>query len=504
MVGKASAAFKDEYHHNNDTTHSANSKPSLQSVQSFSSAVSSSEVVSDVSSDSTNSMKVNEVDVKSLPVWPAAASTFLVMSALSLAMPLYGFVLLHDPHLHDMDEAVTYSIAQRNVAIAAGMNAFFELLSAGVLGVLCDRIGRRPIAIMTQLGQVIDYTVAAFCADPKNARFREYIFSEPAIAIIAARSVAGILGNFKVPLSAYVADISTAESAAMNYGKVAIATGLGLITGPVISIIVLKWSQNHLRPPLLMAALLSLLNMALMYWKWPLTKASDDEAVSWADANPYLLVKNTVMRTLRLKLFGVMNFLDAFALHIIFSTLSVFTKAQFNWNPILLAVFFLCFGILTPLQMTFVMKPLLKLKGEAFVLKVGYGATTFAYLCLFGFGLTHIGNLMFVFVIFFTLGLISNPTQTSLAIQELPPSELGRLSGGLSLLETLGKAAAPLIGSAILSKSLTGPLPSLVYLVSALTMLPAFGLAFCIRSKKAEDVSEADFGDKSAEVSEQP
>merc|ERR1712061_569884 len=115
-------------------------------------------------------------------------------------------------------------------------------------------------------------------------------------------------------------------------------------------------------------------------------------------------------------------------------------------------------------------------------LRLGYVATCLAFLSMFLFGLVRARGAFYATSLVVALGMISNPVQLSMSLRELPEEEYGRLSGGISILETLGKVMAPFVGGAVLNHSIGGPLPSLVYLVAAVVIIPGVVMAFRVQS----------------------
>merc|ERR1712039_784060 len=98
-----------------------------------------------------------------------------------------------------------------------------------------------------------------------------------------------------------------------------------------------------------------------------------------------------------------------------------------------------------PFQMGILMPWLVKTYGEGSVLRLGYIGTCSAYLAFFLVGSTTQGRLFYLCLFLFTGGYISVPMQQSMANRLVSRSELGRLSGAMSALETLGKMTAPLL-----------------------------------------------------------
>lgn len=91
--------------------------------------------------------------------------------------------------------------------------AFIQFLFAPVLGNLSDKYGRRPVLLLSLLGFGIDYLFLSFA---------------PSIGwLFVGRIIAGITGASFTTASAYIADISTNENRAQNFGMIGAAFGLG-------------------------------------------------------------------------------------------------------------------------------------------------------------------------------------------------------------------------------------------------------------------------------------
>jgi len=308
-------------------------------------------------------------------------------------------------------------------------------------------------------------------------------------SVVAARCVAGVCGNFRVPAMSCMADLSTPETASRNFGLLGAVVGIALIMGPLIAMLLLR--LEHLRLVFLASATLNIVNILIISSCWP--PAIQRPWTSWREADPVYLVRSTVGRTPTLKIYGVMNFLDAFASSMFFGTMALFTKYRFGWTKSNIAPFFLCFGLLVPLQLGVVLPLLLKLFGEPVVLKLGYGLSCLAFFLFFLTGLTERPELFMAVLFPFTHGFISNPTQTVMANREVEEWELGRLSGAYSILETSGKTIAPLTAALLLSNTLESALPSFVYLAAATVLFPGVVLSFRIasvlqREKETDDV----------------
>jgi len=95
-----------------------------------------------------------------------------------------------------------------------------QFCCAPVVGGLSDKLGRRPVLLAALLGLGLDYVFLSFA---------------PTLAwVFVGRVIAGITGASFTTATAYIADISTPEKRAQNFGLVGAAFGMGFIIGPAV------------------------------------------------------------------------------------------------------------------------------------------------------------------------------------------------------------------------------------------------------------------------------
>src|SRR6202012_1558019 len=108
------------------------------------------------------------------------------------------------------------------IASFSAMQFFF----APAWGRLSDRIGRRPVMLISNLGAAGSYALFAV-ASRIAGRMGLWL-------ILASRMFAGICGANLSVASAYIADISPPEKRSASMGLIGMAFGLGFIFGPAI------------------------------------------------------------------------------------------------------------------------------------------------------------------------------------------------------------------------------------------------------------------------------
>lgn len=113
------------------------------------------------------------------------------------------------------------------VGVIAGSYALMNFLFSPIWGNLSDRIGRKPVILVSLFITACSYLLFAF--------------SKTLTLLLISRIIAGIgSANFGAA-QAYITDITKPEERAKAFGYVGAAFGLGFIIGPVIGGIILKF-----------------------------------------------------------------------------------------------------------------------------------------------------------------------------------------------------------------------------------------------------------------------
>jgi DHA1 family tetracycline resistance protein-like MFS transporter len=340
--------------------------------------------------------------------------------------------------------------------------AFMQFLFAPILGNLSDKYGRRPVLLFSLFGFGIDYIFLSFA---------------PSIWwLFVGRIIAGITGASFTTASAYIADISTPENRAQNFGMIGAAFGLGFILGPMIGGLLGEFGA---RIPFFVAAGLALTNWLYGYFVLPESLSKENRrGFEWRRANPL----GSLMQLKKYPGVGelvISLVLIYIAAHAVQSNWSFFNIEKFQWTPKMIGISLGLVGLLVGgVQggLVRVINP--KIGNEK---SVYFGLGLYA-LGLLLFAFASESWMMFVFLIPYCLGGICGPALQAIISGHVPPNEQGELQGALTSLMSVTSIVGPLLMTGSFSY-FTGPnkpfyFPGISFLIGAVLMLIAAILAY--------------------------
>ncbi len=298
-----------------------------------------------------------------------------------------------------------------------------QFVFAPLIGNLSDKYGRRPILLVSLFGFGLDYVLMSW------APSIEWLF--------AGRIIAGITGASFTTASAYIADISTDENRAQNFGMIGAAFGLGFILGPVIGGLLGSFGP---RVPFIAAAGLCFLNWLWGYFILP--ESLDKEhrrSMDWKRANP-------VGSLLHLRKYPDLGYLLVamtlvyLASHAVQSNWAFYTIERFSWSEGMIGVSLGIVGLLVgSVQggLTRVINPRL---GNARSILIGMILYAVGMLL---FGLATAGWMMLIFLIPYCLGGIASPALQATITSKVNVREQGELQGALTSLMSATSVVGP-------------------------------------------------------------
>ena len=301
--------------------------------------------------------------------------------------------------------------------------AITQFIFSPIIGNLSDKFGRRPIILVSLFAFGLDYILLALA---------------PTITwLFIGRIIAGISGASITTASAYIADVSTPENRAKNFGMIGAAFGLGFIIGPVIGGLL---GQYGSRVPFYAAAVLCMLNFLYGYFILPESLSKDNRReFSLKRANPIGAFLN-LKRYPQLIGLVISIFLLYTAAHAVHSNWSYYTIYKFNWDEKMIGISLGAIGLLVGLVQGVLIRWVNPKLGNEKSIYVGMALYTFGMIL---FALATESWMLFVFLIPYCLGGIAGPAMQSVISGQVPANEQGEIQGTLSSLMSASAIVGP-------------------------------------------------------------
>jgi DHA1 family tetracycline resistance protein-like MFS transporter len=301
--------------------------------------------------------------------------------------------------------------------------AITQFVCAPLIGNLSDKYGRRPIILISLFAFALDYLLLAF--------------SPTIVWLFVGRIIAGLTGASITTASAYIADVSTPENRAKNFGMIGAAFGLGFIIGPVLGGLL---GQYGSRVPFYAAAVLCLLNFLYGYFILPESLSKENRrAFEWKRANPIGALLNLKKYPSLIGLILAI-FLLYVGSHAVHSNWSFFTMYRFGWDEKMVGISLGVVGLLVGLVQGGLVRFTSPRLGNQKSIYLGLSLYTIGML-LFAFATQS--WMMFAFLVPYCLGGIAGPALQSEVSGKVPANEQGEIQGTLASLMSASAIIGP-------------------------------------------------------------
>jgi len=408
---------------------------------------------------------------------PALATVFLVVMIDLLG---FGIVLPLLPFY-----AQEFAASAVMIGLLYSVYSFMQLIFSPIWGSWSDRIGRRPIMLLSTFGAVIAYII--------------FGFAESLGVLFFSRIVAGTMGGNISTAQAYIADVTDAENRARGMGLIGAAFGIGFVIGPATATALIhpafhefvasagftqfsEWmGNNRFALPGFFAAFLSFCSFLMVLFLLPETVDTTKEHTgsfrrpSVFTPQFWRLLSDQKNKTARGFLIPLIIgfFLLSFGESSLYSSFPLFAEGQLNMTAEEVGIQFFYIGIIAVVVQGFLIKPLTTLFSEEKLFMTGN------ILMVIGLGLIPLAQNMLTLALF--LGLmalgksLNTPTITSLISKEAGDDNVGAIMGASQGLSGLGRMIGPTWGGALFAVYFGLPFGATALIV-ATTIWIAFGL----------------------------
>ena len=344
------------------------------------------------------------------------------------------------------------------VGLLVSTYALCQLIGGPLLGRISDRIGRRPMLLLSQAGTLAGFLILAYA----NSLW----------VLFLARVIDGLTaGNLSIA-QAYISDVTKPEERAKSFALIGIAFGLGFLIGPGVSGYL---SQFSYQLPILVAAALSLTSILATYFLLPsVTPHQDPNApagkLTLFDWRAYVaFFRRPELAPL---LWQFTAFAFAFSAYV--SGFALFAERRFQWEgqpfgPKQVGYVYAYLGFLGIILQGGLIGRMVKKFGEAKIVKAGFLTAAIGFAAL---GFTYnIPWLLAVSALASAGTGVLRPAITSLITQRASRSEQGVVLGLNQSLNSLCGIAAPFLAGLLIDQ---GWLAAWALMAAAVSLIGLF------------------------------
>ncbi len=369
------------------------------------------------------------------PLLPIFLTVFVDVLGLTLMLPLLPFYTEH------------FGGTPFTVGLLIASYGFCQLISGPILGRLSDRVGRKPVLIVSQMGTFIGFLTIGFA----NTLWMLFL----------GRILDGLTAGNLTIAQAYISDVTRPENRTRAFALIGIAFGSGFLIGPAIAGILAH--RFGYATPAFAAAGLSLLSIVLtatLLPKKPLRPEDDGvpaataQAVTGASGAPRPAPDLKGSRTEAFGKFFALplprrRLLEFFAFTLSFSTLigglALFLNRRFGFNVENVGWVYAFSGLIGGFIQGGIIGRLVKRYGEAKLSLAGFVTMAIGYCFL---GLAFQIPVLLVLVAISGFGVaVTRPALTTLLTKSVGRDEQGAVLGVSQSLSSIAQiVGAPVAG----------------------------------------------------------
>lgn len=332
------------------------------------------------------------------------------------------------------------------VGLLVSTYAACQLVAGPVLGQISDRMGRRPLLLVSQMGTFAGFLVLAY--------------AQSLWMVFLARIIDGLTAGNLSLAQAYISDVTRPEERAKSFGVIGVAFGIGFLIGPAISGFLSQYSYQY---PIFAAAALSAMSIMATYFLLPSAPVIPESAegaalpagrrlrvLDWGNYVRYF--RRPVLAELLWQFWAF-----AFAFAIFMSGFALFAERRYTWGghpfgPKEVGYVFAYVGFLGIILQGGLIGRLVRRFGEEKLVSSGFSSSTVGF-ALMGFTYRLPGLLATSTVASFGTGVL-RPALTSLITQRAGREEQGVVLGLTQSLMSIAQIIGPAIAGYLIDREL--------------------------------------------------
>jgi MFS transporter, DHA1 family, tetracycline resistance protein len=373
--------------------------------------------------------------------------------------------------------AERYGASEATVGLLLAIYSAMQFVFAPILGKLSDRVGRRPVLLVSLIGTSIGFLLMGF-APSMPVGFALFGLAPTLVWLFVARIIDGISGGNISTAQAYIADVTPPDERSKGMGLIGAAFGLGFIFGPAIG-----GALSHISPeaPFFFAAAMAAANATALYFLLPESLSAEHRSQARRGG-----ILEVLKQSGSWQLGAVMAtyFFSTVAFAMMTATFALFAAHRFKFNEAKTGYLFAYVGVIGAVIQGGLLGRLVRKFGDKPLAVTGTAIFAASVFC---FPLSRTVTALIIASTGFAIGnSLMTPTLNALASKSVSAAWQGRVLGVLASVASLARIIGPVLGGSLLSSESAesahyGRTP---YWTSAAIMLVAFLLALMVRSNE--------------------
>ncbi len=349
---------------------------------------------------------------------------FLLITVMIDSMGI-GLIMPVMPKLMIELGATDLSVAATWGGVLAASFAVMQFIFGPLVGSFSDRFGRRPVLLVSLAALTVDYLIMGF--------------AHSLWVLVIGRIIGGITSATHSTANAYIADISTPDEKAANFGLIGAAFGVGFVLGPMIGGLLGEFGP---RMPFFAAAALAAANT--LFGFFVLSETVTDairRPFSWTRANPFGAFRY-IGRLPGVTRLLIVYFFYSVAFFVYPSVWAYFTQERFGWDSGMTGVSLAVFGLSMAIMQGGVIRLIIPKIGEHYTVVLGFAVNILAFSI---YALAFEGWHIFVLAPVTTLGVIAGPALQGIMSRTASDDQQGELQGVLTSISAVAVIISPLM-----------------------------------------------------------
>jgi DHA1 family tetracycline resistance protein-like MFS transporter len=350
---------------------------------------------------------------------------FILLITIFIDVTGFGIVLPLLPYY-----ASTFGVGSTALGVLVASFSLMQFISSPILGRLSDKIGRRPILLLSILTSV--------------ASFIFFALANSFWMLLISRIVAGLATEISVA-QAYIADITEERERAKGMGRVGAIHGAGFIVGPALGGFLSTYGFSAAG---WVAALLAMVNLIFVFFFLP-ESMDPNQKVESLKSHPGLLASlKSVLSRPHMGSIIVILFIMSFAFSAFPVIMPILAMVFFGLSSVEMSFFFVYMGLVQIFFQGIIVGKIASRIAEQKIIAIGLMIMTGGVFLLVFFPILTM-FIVLTTITFIGIGLL-NTSIPSYVSKITPITDRGRTMGVTQSVSSIARVPGPLIAGIVL------------------------------------------------------